>query len=307
MKLSFAFCTYNRAKRLERLVAAMRAQTCPIPFEILAINNNSSDETAEVLARLAELPGPKLRWVTEATQGIVSARNRAIAEAMDSDILVFIDDDEIPLPGLISAAAHAIMNEGAECVGGRIEIDFSELGRPGWLDDEIAGFLGRLHHGSTPLWVESDATPVWSGNIAYDVRLFRNDPSLRFDQRYDRVGTGVGGGSDAAMFRTLLERKARIRYRPEMVVLHAVEEWRLKRSYFLRLHYRAGLRQGQFRLPRYPRTVLGIPPFMVSQLMNQAIQTVKLAATGKPGLVRQAMNVAHTLGSIRGYRMRKGE
>ena len=99
-KLTFAFCTFNRADRLEKLVAAMRAQTCPIPFEILAINNNSSDSTAEVLAHLAQLPGPPLRWVTEPVQGIVAARNRGIAEALDSDILVYIDDDEIPLPGL---------------------------------------------------------------------------------------------------------------------------------------------------------------------------------------------------------------
>ncbi len=41
MLLTFAFCTYNRADRLRTLVAAMRAQACPVPFEILAINNNS--------------------------------------------------------------------------------------------------------------------------------------------------------------------------------------------------------------------------------------------------------------------------
>ncbi|MDP2266891.1 MAG: glycosyltransferase family A protein, partial [Thiobacillus sp.] len=76
--LTFAFCTYNRADRLEQLVAAMRAQTCPVPFEILAINNNSTDNTVEVLTRLAQLSGPTLRWVTEPVQGIVAARNRGI-------------------------------------------------------------------------------------------------------------------------------------------------------------------------------------------------------------------------------------
>src|SRR6185369_9516261 len=137
MILTYAFCTYNRAERLEPLVAAMRAQACPVPFEILAVNNNSSDATAEVLARLAALPGPPLRWVTETTQGIVAARNRAIAESLASDIMVFIDDDEMPLPGLLAAATHAILNEGAECAGGRVAMDFSQHARPVWLGDEL--------------------------------------------------------------------------------------------------------------------------------------------------------------------------
>jgi glycosyltransferase involved in cell wall biosynthesis len=304
MKVSFAFCTYNRAARLKRLVAAMRAQSCPVPFEILVVNNNSSDATPEILAELSKQPGPPLRWVTEPVQGIVAARNRAIEEALASDILVFIDDDEIPLPGLLEAACDAIFNEGAECAGGRIELDFSETPRPPWLDEELAGFLARLDHGEKPFWITTRATPVWTSLVAYATRLFRDDPSLRFDKRFDRVGHDIGGGEDAMMFQALLERGTRIRYRPDMAVLHAVEPWRLKRSYFLRLHYRAGLRQGQHILPDFPRTVWGMPPFLIAQFLRQAVKTVGMALGGRPGLLRQAMTAAHTLGSLRGYRKR---
>ncbi len=303
--LTFAFCTYNRADRLEKLVAAMRAQSCPIPFEILAINNNSSDNTAEVLTELAQLPGPTLRWVTEPVQGIVAARNRGIAEALDSDILVYLDDDEVPLPGLINAAADAILSEGAECVGGRVKMDFSSISRPTWLEDNLLGFLAAVDHGSDAFWIEDDRTPIWTANVAYDMRLFRDDPKLRFDKRFDRIGNVVGGGSDAVMFRTLLERKARIRYRPEMVVLHAVEKWRLTRSYFLKLHYRAGLRQGQFRMPVFQKTLFGVPPFLVSQFFSHFLSTLGRILSGKPGQVRQAMNASNTLGLIVGYRRRE--
>jgi len=303
-KLTFAFCTYNRADRLERLVAAMRAQTCPIPFEILAINNNSSDDTTEKLAYLAQLPGPPLRWVTEPVQGIVAARNRGIAEAFDSDILVYIDDDEIPLPGLINAAADAILNEGAECVGGRVVMDFTSIKRPSWLEDDLLGFLAAVDHGSDAFWVQDTSTPIWTANVAYDMRLFRNDPELRFDKRFDRIGNVVGGGSDAIMFRSLLERKTRLRYRPEMTVLHAVEKWRLTRRYFLKLHYRAGIRQGQFRMPTFPRTLLGVPPFLIGQFFKPCLKTLSLMIMGKPGQVRQAMNASNALGVIVGYRRR---
>lgn len=302
--LTFAFCTYNRADRLEKLVASMRAQTCPVPFEILAVNNNSTDNTAEILTGLGQLPGPTLRWVTEPVQGIVAARNRAIAESIDSDIMVFIDDDEMPLPGILDAAAHAILNEGAQCAGGRVEMDFSHTPRPAWLGDELLGFLAAVDHGSDAFWIEDTSTPIWTANVAYDMQLFRDDPSLRFDKRYDRKGNVVGGGSDAIMFRTLLERRARIRYCPGMGVLHAVEPWRLTRGYFLKLHYRAGLRYGQHQLPAYRKTVLGLPPFLITQFVRQTVKAIGMQIARRPGSLRQGMNASHTFGALMGYRSR---
>lgn len=302
--LTFAFCTYNRADRLEKLVGAMRAQDCPVPFEILAVNNNSTDHTCAVLDALALRPGAPLRWVTEPVQGIVAARNRVIAESLHSDILVCLDDDELPQPGLIAAAADAILHEGAQCAGGRVAVDFTTLQRPRWLRDELLGFLAAVDHGTSAFWIRDETTPIWTANVAYDMRLFRDDPSLRFDQRYNRVGKGIDGGEDFKMFTTLLQRGARIRYRPDMSVLHGVEPWRLKRRYFLRLHYRSGMRRGKLELPIYPRLVFGIPPFMLAQFTAHCWTTVRFALRGHPSLLRQAMNTTFALGAIVGYRQR---
>jgi glycosyltransferase involved in cell wall biosynthesis len=302
--LTFAFCTYNRADRLDKLLQAMRAQEVGRDFEILAVNNNSTDHTAAELARLADAPGPTLRWVTEETQGIVAARNRAIRESLDSDIMVFIDDDETPLPGLLAAADHAITQEGAECVGGRVIVDFSTHSRPRWLGDELLGFLAAVDHGDAAFWIKDHATPIWTANVAYDMSLFRNDPHLRFDARYDRKGNAVGGGSDAVMFRALVDRGAAIRYRPEMAVLHDVEPWRLKRSYFLRLHYRAGLRKGRYELPEYSRTYFGVPPFLITQFLSQTIQAIPDIVLDRTGAIRKGMNASYTLGNLVGYSKR---
>jgi glycosyltransferase involved in cell wall biosynthesis len=302
--LTFAFCTYNRADRLENLVSAMHAQDCPVPFEILAVNNNSKDNTLTILEKLATQSGAPLRFVTESAQGIVPARNRAIEESLNSDILVFIDDDELPQVGLLNAAYDAIVNEGAQCAGGRVEVDFTAHGRPAWLDDEIAGFLGELDYGPEPFWIKDGKTPVWSGNIAYDMCLFRNNPSLRFDRRYNREGADVGGGEDAIMFRALLLRGTKIRYRPDMVVNHFVEPWRLKRSYFLMLHYRAGLRHGRHELETYPRTMLGVPPFLIGQALTHSAKTISMSLLHRPGALRQAMNATHAWGMVRGAFLR---
>lgn len=304
MKLTFAFCTYNRAPRLAELVAAMRAQACPIPFEILAVNNNSQDNTLAILSALALAPGVPLRFVTETQQGIVPARNRAIAESIESDFLVFIDDDELPLPGLLNAACDALLNEGADCVGGRVEVNFTPHQRPSWLGDELLGFLAEVNHGDRAIWITDNSTPIWTANIAYNMRLFRDNPSLRFDQLYNREGTDVGGGEDAMMFRDLLERKIKMRYRPDMAVEHFVEPWRLKRAYFIKLHYRAGIRIGRYQLPTYPQNFLGIPPFLVSQFLRHCMKALMLYLGAQRGALRQAMNAAHALGTINGYRSR---
>lgn len=303
--LTVAFCTYKRADRLEKLINALRAQMCPVPFDILAINNNSPDSTIDVLNLLTAENGAPLRFVTESAQGIVPARNRAIQEALSSDIMVFIDDDELPQPGLLNAAYDAIVNEQAECVGGRVDVDFTPYGRPAWLEDDVLGFLAEVKHGDKPFWITDASTPIWTANIAYDMRLFREDPELRFDQRYNREGSDLGGGEDAIMFKNMLARGVRIRYRPDMAVSHFVEPWRLKRGYFLRLHYRAGFRQGKFQSPDYEKTVLGIPPFMLGLFFQHCRRTLSIGLHSKPGLLRQAMNAAHALGMLNGYRARQ--
>jgi len=303
-KFIVAFCTYNRAARLPELVNALRQQTCPLPFEILAVNNNSQDSTLAVLEQLAREPGANLRYVTEIEPGIVPARNRAIEECLAADYMLFLDDDELPQPGLLHAAYDAIVNDGAQCAGGRVEVDFTPHGRPAWLEDDLLGFLAEVKHGDTPFWVTDDSTPIWTANITYDMRLFRDDLALRFDKRYNREGADVGGGEDAAMFRTLLARGTKIRYRPDMAVWHFVEPWRLKRSYFLKLHYRAGLRVGRHELPAYPRTLFGIPPFLVAQCVQQSLKALGMQLTGQPGALRQAMNATHAMGCLVGYRYR---
>jgi glycosyltransferase involved in cell wall biosynthesis len=298
--ITFAICTYNRADRLPRLVAALRAQSSPVPFEILVVNNNSGDHTLPTLAALTAEPGAPLRVVTEREQGIVPARNRAITEALASDVLAFIDDDELPAPGLVAAASDAVLNRGADCVGGRIDVAFEGSPRPRWLHDDLLGFLGKLDHGPASFRITTESTPVWTGDVAYRVAMFRQDPALRFDPRYNRAGEGVGGGEDKAMLRTLLQRGAEVWYRPDMAVQHCVDPAKLSRRYFLRLHYVAGVRFGRNELPAQDRRILGVPPYLVGQACRHAVRAAGAFARGAPEAVRQAMTAAHSIGTIVG-------
>ena len=308
--LTFAVCSYNRCQRLRQVLPEMRRQTAPVAFRVLVVDNNSTDATAEVVRSEAKRPGAPLDYVFEERQGISHARNRALAESLDNDYLVFIDDDEIPAPGLLAAAVRTMDDNGAACVGGRVKIRFPDDRRPGWLSDELKGFLAEVDYGEQPFWIQDQTTPIWTANIAYRMSLFREEPSLRFDARYNRAGNAVGGGEDAMMLRALLDRKVPIRYCPEMVVEHHVESWRLKRRYFLKLHFVAGRRFGQYETGVYTNAWLGVPPFMVTLLLRQSIRAAGMTLLRQPGALRQAMNASHAAGAILGrfnaWRAREG-
>jgi glycosyltransferase involved in cell wall biosynthesis len=271
-----------------------------VPFEVLVVDNNSTDDTALVVANEAERPGPPVRYRVETRQGIVPARNRAVEESLDSDYLVFLDDDERPLPGLLESALAALRDEGAVCVGGRVRVVLPGATRPAWLRKELLGFLAEVDYGSEPFWITGASTPVWTANVGYRVSLFREDPPLRFDHRYNRLGYAAGGGEDVVMFETLLARGALIRYRPDMVVDHHVAETRLRRRYFLRLHFESGRKEGRFSDECYAREVIGVPPFMLTQALGQTASATGLLPHRYEGWLRQAMNAAHAWGMVYG-------
>jgi glycosyltransferase involved in cell wall biosynthesis len=296
--LSVAVCTYNRAERLETLVFALKAQECPVPFEIVFINNSSQDQTAAVLEKLKKEIGPLLRSVYEEVQGIVPARNRALEECRGSKYIFFMDDDELPEAGLLNAVIEAFEIENADCVGGRVKVHFEPGQRPSWLGDELLGFLAEVDYGAEAFWVTDDSTPVWTANAAFRTSLFEN--GLRFNNRYNRKGKSTGGGEDRMMFRDLFKKGARIRYRPDMVVTHFIEDWRLKRRYFLKLHFGSGYKTGRWEMDEFDRLICGVPPFLVAQALRHCLTSLKILIARRAGLIRQCMTAAHAVGMIIG-------
>src|SRR4051795_12790991 len=95
---TIAVLPFRRPSELQRLVPLLfeQIQASGLPFDVLVVDN---DPDASAQPVLEELGRPGLRWVSEKTPGIAAARNRALDESLDHDLLVFIDDDETPHPG----------------------------------------------------------------------------------------------------------------------------------------------------------------------------------------------------------------
>jgi len=298
-QLTVAICAYNGAPLLGRLLGEVASLRCPVPFEILVVDNNSTDHTREVIAGAREHLSVPLRYVNEPQQGIPFARNRAIDESLASTFLAFIDVDELPEADWLAAAWEGLSTHGAESVGGRITVDLPR--RPPWLADTLLPFLGQVEYGEEPFPITDPSTPIWSGNIAYRTALFAD--GLRFDTRYNRAGQGVGGGSDAVMFRHMLAAGVAMRYEPRMGIRHLIPPEKLRRRYFLRLHYNGGRKAGMYQWaePAGP-TLLGVPRYMYRQLASHAVRGLGGFVRREPDYVRQLMNLSFHLGAMLGQR-----
>lgn len=92
-KISALFSTFNRAGYLEKALASMVAQTLSREhFEVVVIDDGSSDNTREVSLKYAELFD--LRYAYQENSGLAEGRNHGLRLA-NSPIVVFMDDDDV--------------------------------------------------------------------------------------------------------------------------------------------------------------------------------------------------------------------
>ena len=85
--------TYNRAEMLGLTIESLIAQTYPDErYEIIVVDNNSTDGTRQVVRDWHARSGPPLRYLFEGRQGVHYARNSA-ARVSRGDMLYYTDDD----------------------------------------------------------------------------------------------------------------------------------------------------------------------------------------------------------------------
>ena len=295
--LTVALCTHNHADRLARTLADLaHLQSPSLPWEFLVIDNASSDATPALLAATGWRPaGIDVRIVREEKLGLSNARNRALQEARGK-YLLFMDDDETPDPAWLTAYEQAMLEHQPDALGGRIEVLFEDGARPRWLQDELLGFLGKLDHGEAR-WLTERATPIFGGNFAFRRSVF--DRIGNFDSRLGRQGTANIGGEDTEIFQRLLEHGRRVRWVPEAIIHHRIQTPKLRRSYFLDLHFRQGRMEGARK--RDGHSCLP-PKYLVPQILRAYGRA--LAQRIKQGSVhslRQEMNAAYFTGYLLGW------
>lgn len=108
------FC--NEESRIERCIRALYALDYPEDrFEILMIDNNSTDASAEIVRRY-----PRIRMLREAIPGDFAARNRGLAEAR-GEIVAFTDSDTAPFPDWLRCLVRAFQDPQIQLIVGKLQ------------------------------------------------------------------------------------------------------------------------------------------------------------------------------------------
>ncbi|MDQ1576672.1 MAG: succinoglycan biosynthesis protein ExoM [Microbacteriaceae bacterium] len=227
VKVTIALPTYRRPEKLRGLLPMLTAQADEVrtrpgsPFDVeLLVVDNDSERSGEDAAR--EAADPHLRYVVEPTPGISAARNRAMDESVRSNVLVFMDDDELPRDGWLEHLLQVWQETRPAAVSGRVVVTYE-----GTLDPWIAAggfFRRRTMPTGTEIRVAS------TNSILLDL-----DQVRRIGVRF-AADLGLTGGSDTLFSRQLVRGGGRIVWCDESVVddllpaIRMTRRWVLKRA-----------------------------------------------------------------------------
>jgi len=236
--------TYNGEHRLPEVLERLRSQVNPthLQWEILIVDNNSSDRTSQVIQSFQAHFPIAIRCFKETRQGAGYARQTAI-HAAKSDLIGFLDDDNLPDNNWLSAAYQfAQFHSQIGAYGSQIHGEF-EVNPPDELR-RILPFLAITERGEKPLRYPCSKgllppaaglvirKQVWLDHVPEEGILM----TLKF-MRSD--GNHCSEDTEAL---TYIHRSPwEIWYNPAMKIAHKIPSRRLERSYLLPFFRSIGL------------------------------------------------------------------
>jgi len=274
--VSVVIATYNRSHLIRGAVESVLRQqsSAGAVFEILVVDNNSTDGTKGVVNSLMREHQGCLRYLFEPRQGVSHARNRGVAAAR-APVVAFMDDDVRAGPGWIGAI-RAVFDQHpyVSLAGGKVLPDW-RLPAPRWLTRHHWMPLALLDYGDVPIRIDvSTRIGLISANCA-----LRKDVLVRaggFAPALQRVRDGIGSMEDHELFERLFRAGACGLYWPQLQVTAVTAPERLTRAYHRRWHFEHGRFYAVYRSRSVEETATGrlfdVPAHLYRQMAVDAMK-----------------------------------
>ena len=236
--LSIIICTYNREKYIYNVLQSLAQNNFPADlYEIVLINNNSTDQTEEKCrAFQQDYPQVTFRYFVETNQGLSFARNRGIKEAT-GDILVYVDDDAFVNKEYLRAYYDIFTQKGAVDAAGGPIIPHYETKPPKWFSYFTRELItGYLYQGNKVGKFKRKFPG--GGNAAYRKDVFEKTGLFNVD--LGRKGNSLAGAEEKDIFDKMNALGMAILYVPNAILYHIIPEQKLQKDYFNRLTYSIG-------------------------------------------------------------------
>lgn len=108
---------YNVERYVRQALRSVFDQVCDATFEVIAIDDGSTDKTPEILDELAA-SDCRLTVIHQLNSGFSGARNTGI-EAAKGSSFVFLDSDDMLVPGALQTLHRALTSTGSDYITAR--------------------------------------------------------------------------------------------------------------------------------------------------------------------------------------------
>jgi glucosyl-dolichyl phosphate glucuronosyltransferase len=225
---TIAICTYNRSNFLQKCLESIFKSEKAGQFEILVIDNNSTDNTYSIVKKFQN-NDQNLKYFFEEKTGLSNARNKAIEKA-NSELIAFLDDDCFITDTYLDRIQWLVENLDFDCVGG-MYLPWYYVQKPKWINDDF----GKMKSLNIVLSkVEKDY--VAGGNMLFKKKVFNK-------VGFFPVEFGMNGNLTAYGEEDYIQEKIRkvggsIYFDPELIVFHTVQNYKLNLTWQLLSVYR---------------------------------------------------------------------
>ena len=235
--VSVIICTYNRSKLLRLCLNSLIEQTADIAkFEIIIVDNNSSDNTQELILEYTNIYSHIIS-VFEPNTGLSFARNTGYKYAT-SDWILYIDDDAKAFPNMVERAIYTATNYPYLCFGGIVNSYFNTDKIPKWWGiDSFESNLYLLKKYDTGVHALENESPygdifVVNKTLLIDLNGFKTNLGMK--------GNKIGYGEETDLVQRIRQKGLPIGIDTEMRIYHLVPDIKLKFSWQLRAAFAKG-------------------------------------------------------------------
>jgi glucosyl-dolichyl phosphate glucuronosyltransferase len=235
--LSIVICTYNRSALLKECLASLVSQRVGRDdYEIIVVDNNSSDDTSNVAGDMLKNER-RARVIRETQQGTSYARNRGVRESR-GEYIAFLDDDGKAQPGWVERLFWIIQNCDYDCVGG-VYLPWYREGKVDWFKDEYASNQGLEKQVDYKIGLLPDNCYASSGNCI--MKRSAIEAAGFFPTHLGPMGNRFGYGEETLLQVLIKARGGTIGFDPDLVIIHDVSSKKQHLAWLIYAQYLEGL------------------------------------------------------------------